>query len=317
MRSKVRPRSGQAHGPLADLAARQHGVVSIRQLVGPLGYSRSAVARAVRSGRLHRLYRAVFAVGHTNLSWQGRCLAAVLACGPNAVLSHHSAAWLWGISTRRAPAPFAVTVPTPRSPRPPIELHRARNLAVEDRRLCEGIPVTAVPRALLDLAAGDPDDRLQRYLERAEELRLFDLAPVESVLARNAGHPGAHRLRKALAVYQEPPFTRSGLERRFFELVVAAGLPRPSTGFVEAGYELDVYWPDERFAVELDVFETHGGRAAFERDRIRQEDLKLSGVEMTRITGHRLAREPGKAIDRVAELLAQRRVEIAHSRRGA
>jgi hypothetical protein len=240
------------------LAARQHGVVSIRQLIGPLGYSRGAVARAVRSGRLHRLYRGVVAVGHTNLSWHGRCLAAVLACGPSAVLSHHSAAWLWGISTRRAPAPFAVTVPMPRRPRPPIELHRARNLALEDRALCEGIPVTAVPRTLLDLAARDPADRLQRYIERAE----------------------FHRLGSALTVYQEPPFTRSGLERRFFKLVVAAGLPRPSTGFLEAGYELDVYWPDERFAVELDLFETHGGRAAFERDRIRQEDLKLAGVEM-------------------------------------
>jgi hypothetical protein len=203
----------------------------------------------------------------------------------------------------------------PRRPRPPIELHRARNLAVEDRALCEGIPVTGVPRALLDLAARDPADRLQRYIERAEELKLFDLVPVESVLARNTGHPGVHRLSTALTVYQEPPFTRSGLERRFYELVVAAGLPRPSTGFVEAGYELDVYWPDGRFAVELDIYETHGGRAAFERDRVRQEDLKLAGVEMTRVTGHRLAREPAEVIDRVARLLAQRRIEIGHKRR--
>jgi hypothetical protein len=264
----------------------------------------------VRSGRLHRLHRGVFALGHTNLSWHGRCLAAVLACGPNALLGHHSAAWLWGISTRKAPGPLAVTVPMPRSSRSPIELHRARNLAEEDRALHEGIPLTSMARTLLDLAAGADAGRIQRYLERADELRLFDLTPVESVLARNVGHPGAHRLGEALGIYREPPFTRSQLERRFVELVVVAGLPRPSTGFVAAGYELDVYWPGERFAVELDTFETHGSRAAFERDRIRQEDLKLAGIEMTRVTAHRLAREPGKTIERVAALLGRRRSEI-------
>jgi hypothetical protein len=291
---------------LAELASRQHGVVSIRQMVESLGYSRSAVRRATDSGRLHRLYRGVYAVGHTNLSPQGQCLAAVLACGPAAVLSHHSAAWLWDIA-RWSHTPISVTAPSRRGPRPPIRLHHARALAAEDRELREGIPVTAVARTLLDLAPALAPERLSRLLERAEELSLFDLRRTEALLLRSAGHPGAGRLRRALAMYKPTPFTRSELERRFVDLVRLADLPRPVTNFVENGYELDVYWPECRFAVELDTYETHGTHHAFERDRLRQEDLKLAGIEMTRVTGKRLEREPQQVIARVARLLAQRR----------
>lgn len=298
-----------AHGPLAELARRQHGVVSIRQLVGLLGYSHSAVLRAASSGRLHRLYRGVYAVGHTDLSPQAECLAGVLACGPDAVLSHHSAAWLLGIA-RWPHLPLSVTVPSARRARPPIRLHRARALTPKDRALHERIPVTALPRTLLDLAAALRSDRLRRLLERAEELRIFDLREVETLLARSGGHPGAGRLRRALALYRPAPFTRSGLERRFLELVAEAGLPRPVTAFTEAGYELDVYWPDHRFAAELDTYETHGSHEVFESDRLRQEDLKLAGVEMTRVTGHRLDREPRQVIERVRRLLRQRREQL-------
>jgi very-short-patch-repair endonuclease len=104
------------------------------------------------------------------------------------------------------------------------------------------------------------------------------------------------------------------LERRFLKLVSEAGVPRPATGYTEIGFELDVYWPEERFAVELDTFETHGTRAAFERDRLRQEELKLAGIEMVRITAARLDREPDRVIERVARLLRQRRSEKRPSR---
>jgi predicted transcriptional regulator of viral defense system len=175
MRPKRRTRS---HRALAQLASRQHGVVSIRQLTGPLGYSEAAVKRAVAGGRLHRLHRGVYAVGHTNLTPQGHCLAAVLACGRAALLSHDSAAWLWGISTK-SPAPYAVTTPVRRKPRSPILLHYAGNLAAEDCALREVVPVTSVARTFLDVAATSRPQRLQRILERSEELRLFDLGPVE------------------------------------------------------------------------------------------------------------------------------------------
>lgn len=312
MRKKRRPhpRGPSSQDPLAALAEKQHGVVSIRQLRGPLGHSERRVAHAVGTGRLHRLYRGVYAVGHTRLSLEGKCLAAVLASGSGSLLSHGSAGWLLEI-VDRSPLPPAVTTPTRRAPRPPIRLHHARSLAPEDRDLIDGIPVTAWPRALLDLAAEVRPWQLERSLERTEELKLFDLRSVNALLARTTGHPGHGRLRRAVELYREPVFARSRLERRFLALVGEAGLPKPSTGFNECGYELDVYWPEIRFAVELDVFETHGSRISFERDRLRQEDLKLAGVELIRVTGKRLEREPGRVMQRVARLLEQRRRSLA------
>jgi hypothetical protein len=187
-------------------------------------------------------------------------------------------------------------------------------LIAKDRVLEEGIPVTSVPRTLLDLAAVLRADRLQRMLERAEELTLFDLRMVEDLLERTHGHHGWRRLRQGIALYQPPPFTRSGFERRFFAALVRAGLPRPATNFVEAGFELDVYWPQYRFAVELDVYATHGTHGAFERDRLRQEDLKLAGIEMTRVTDVRFDREPQAVLARVVRLLEDRRRELLRGR---
>jgi very-short-patch-repair endonuclease len=122
------------------------------------------------------------------------------------------------------------------------------------------------------------------------------------VLGRAGHHPGVAKLRRALAIYrdQDLVFERSKLERRFRRLVKRTGLPMPSMNLNVAGYEVDAYWERERFVVELDVYETHGSHAAFERDRLRQEDLKLKGVEMIRVTGPRLDRESGRVIERVA-----------------
>lgn len=250
------------------------------------------------------MHSGVYAVGRPSLSRHGDYLAAVLTCGPKALLSHRSAAWLWGIS-RGAGSQIEITSPTPRKPRPPILLHHSRVLQAQDRALVESIPVTSVARTLLDYAATVRFGLLQRALERSEELKLFDLEAVDELLARTAGHPGHGRLRKALELYRPAPFTRSGLERRFLGLVEQSGMPKPVTGFNELGYELDVYWPTERLVVELDVYETHGSPAAFERDRLRQEDLLLAGVRMTRVTGPRLKREPKQVIERVRRLLAQ------------
>jgi len=165
--------------------------------------------------------------------------------------------------------------------------------------------MTALPRTLLDLAASVRYEWLERMVERSEELQLFDLLAVEELLARTVGHHGHGRLRKAIALYKPSSFTRSSLEKRFLELCMEAGLPQPRTNYVEQGFELDCYWPEYRFAVELDLFETHGTRAAFERDRKRQEDLLLAGIGMTRVTGPRLEREPEEVIRRVARLLEQ------------
>lgn len=139
---------------------------------------------------------------------------------------------------------------------------------------------------------------------------MFDLADFRSVLARNRGHRGAVPLERAIDVYESPRLTRSELERDFLALLERAGVSTPSTAFVVAGYELDVYWPELRFAVELDVYETHGGHESFEEDRRRDEDLKLAGVELTRVTGRRLELEPRQVLDRIRRLLDQRREQL-------
>jgi very-short-patch-repair endonuclease len=180
-----------------------------------------------------------------------------------------------------------------------------------DRALEQGIPVTSVSRTVLDLAAAVRFRSLRRVVRRSEELRAFDLADFRSVLARNRGHRGAVPLGRALATYEPPRFTRSELEREFLALAEQKGLSPASTSFNVAGYELDVYWPELRFAVELDVYETHGGHEPFEEDRRRDEELKLAGVELTRITGRRLECEPGQLIDRISRLLTQRQEQIA------
>lgn len=303
---------GRTHQALAGLARRQHGVISTRQLE-ELGYSRYSAARAARSGRLHRLHHGVYAVGHTSLTWEAWCLAAVLACSPGAVASHTSAGWLWGLLRTRPSGAVHVTAPIRRHKKASLHLHFSR-LADEDRAVCDGVPLTAVPRTLLDLAATPGLSGLDHAIERSEELRLLDLTAVDALLRRAGRHPGVGRLRRALSIYrderEEPAFTRSRLERRFLDLVKAAGLPTPTMNYAIGEYELDAYWQRERFAVELDVYGTHGSRAAFERDRLRQEDLKLRGIEMIRVTGSRLAREPDTVIERVGALLRQRRRQL-------
>jgi hypothetical protein len=160
---------------------------------------------------------------------------------------------------------------------------------------------------MLDCAGASRFSQLQRMLERCEELRLFDLGAVEELLERSRGHAGWGQLRRAIGLYEPVPFTRSGFEGRFFEAVLEAGLPRPATNFVEAGFELDLYWSEHRFAVELDTYGTHGTRAAFERDHLRDEDLMLAGIELTRVTDVRFHREPEAVLQRVATLLSRRR----------
>jgi very-short-patch-repair endonuclease len=306
-----------SHGALAALAHQQHGVVSMAQLLR-LGYSKDTMLEWVAAARLHRLHHGVYAVGHRRLTWHGRCWAAILGAEANqtdevvwpAVASHGSAAYLWGLY-RYAPETIDVTAPIRRRAKRSFRVHFSSILVPEDRMDREGIPVTSVPRTLLDLAIRARPEQVDRLLERAEELELLDLVAVEALLDRAGGHRGRGRLRRSLALYEpDPAFTRSRFERLFLRLVRAAGLPAPSMNFNVDGYELDAYWPDLRFAVELDLFEIHGSRAAFERDRLRQEELKLLGIEMIRVTRPRLQGEPQTVLGNLAALLARRGEEL-------
>ncbi len=286
-------------------------MVSARQLAG-LGYPRKTISRWEVEGKLHRIYRGVYAVGHTSLAWEGRCMAAVLANSP-AVASHKTAAWIWELRRWR-PGRFDLIAPTRRHRREPIVVHFAR-LAPEDRDVVDEIPVTSVARTMLDLAPDESTRNLHRMMDRAEERKTFDLRRFDRLLSRAGGHPGRVKLRYALDTFKpEYAVLRSDLERRFRDLVLAAGLPAPQTNIVVEGYELDCYWETEGFAVELDVFATHGSRDSFEADRERQDNLLLAGIELIRVTDVRLDREPRETVARVAAHLERRRRAIGPRR---
>jgi predicted transcriptional regulator of viral defense system len=287
---------------LAELATRQFGVVATRQL-DALGYSKSSVAKAARVGRLHRVHRGVYVVGHRTLTWHGRCMAAVLASYPS-VASHFSAAWLWGLLRYRPE--IHVTSRGIRRAQRTFATHSA-DLAHADLTRRDGIPVTSLSRTILDTAVTSRPRTVRRHIQLAEDLKVFDLREMNDLLERTKGHRGQAKVRAALELYDEKPvFTRSGLERRFLEIVREAGLPEPAMNIFVAGYEIDAYWADHRFGVELDVYETHGSRLSFEEDRERDDELLLAGIETTRVTGPRLDREPGAVVDSLRRHLARR-----------
>lgn len=290
---------------LAALARRQHGVASVRQLETLFGYTEGSLRKAVAAGRLHPLYRGVYAVGHSRLTLHGQSLAAVLSCGPGSLLSHWSAAWLWGLGGW-SPAPFHVLASGPRRQTPPVRRHRARNLVDADCAIEEGIPVTAVPRTLLDMAAVTGDGQFRKIVERAEKLGKLDAPEARAAAERSRGHRGYRRLRRSLLIHRPPVFARSEFEIAVLNRLLAEGLPRPSVNYYEGSHELDLYWADRRFAVELDSWGTHGTHSAWERDHLRDEELALAGIQVVRVSEERFLEAPRDVTHNVATLLSRR-----------
>jgi hypothetical protein len=232
-------------------------------------------------------------------------LAAVLAVGPGSLLSYWSAAWLRGL-LKTSPRPFHVTAPGPRRlrDRPPVKVHRARNLVGADRAFVERIPVTSLARTLLDLAEVVRPVRLEKALEQAEKMKQFDTFEVLAVCDRSRAHRGSKPLLAALNAHRPTHrLLRSDLERSFLALVEGAGLPLPATNCFVAGYELDAYWPDCGLAVELDSFETHGSRRAFEADRERDATLLEQGISTIRVTDRQLETQPDEVLRRLSAFL--------------
>jgi predicted transcriptional regulator of viral defense system len=289
-------------GPLAELAARQHGVVAIWQLL-ELGYRPGAVKYQLGAGRLHQLHRGVYAVGHTALSLRAHLIAAVFAAGPWAVLSHRSAALLWGLlSDSRA----VINVTTPdrgRASRGRVKVHRVRRLHPDDCAVVDGISVTSIARTLIDLAATATPRDLRYALDQAERLRLFDLRALRRVIARCRGRKGVKALTAALVEMREPANTNPGIERVFLELCDQAGIPRPQTNVFVAGYNVDAVWPEQRLVVELDSRSHHMTAGAFEEDRVRDATLQLAGYRVIRISWRRLVQEPDAVIALLRGLL--------------
>jgi very-short-patch-repair endonuclease len=283
---------------LAALAARQHGVITAPQLLD-LGLSTSAVGRWLQAGRLHRVHRGVYAVGHPRLTREGRFMAAVLACGHRAALSHFSAAVLWAILAERGPR-IDVTVPPPggRARRGVLIVHRAA-LTPADVTTKNGIAVTTPARTLVDLGDFLSSRELERALDEAAYLRL-DLSGLRPLHGRR----GAGRLGRVLARHR-PGSTRtqSELAERMLALCRRTGLPVPEVEAVIEGFRVDFAWPAARVIVETDGWRAHGTRSAFERDRRRDLVLAAAGWLVVRITWRQLLDEPDWVARQLARVL--------------
>ena len=284
---------------VAALADRQYGVVTRTQLT-ELGLGRGAIDARVRAGHLHRVHRGVYAVGRRALTTKGRFLAAVFACGNQAVLSHQSAAVLWELRPERGRR-IDVTVPTTggRTRRGAMIVHRSplpdREVTVRDR-----VPVTTVARTIVDLADVLPRRALERAIDEAAYLR-HDIDSLEA----KRGRRGYGLLSKVLADHDTgSTWTRSELEEQMLALCRRFGLPAPEVNAMIGGHEVDFVWRDARVIVETDGWAAHGTRRAFERDRIRDAELMAAGWRVIRVTMRRLEREPEAVAKQLARLLA-------------
>jgi very-short-patch-repair endonuclease len=302
--AQTRPRRRrERERELARLAARQHGVVSRVQLLA-LGFGDEAIKTRIDAMRLQGLHREVFAVGHSRLGEASRRWAAVLAYGEDALLSHRSAAALWGLARQRSSL-IDITAGTGRQGihrREGIFIHRGR-LHPEDRAVRAGIPVTTVARTLFDMAEFVSLKRLESAWEEADRLGLLELRAVEQVCERGYGRRALRPIRRLLTEARAATITRSPLEDEFAAFCRDHGLPTPSFNTTALGFEIDALWPRQRLAVELDSWEFHGHRAAFERDRARDTTLQVAGYRIIRVTHRRVHGEAGKLAAEIKALL--------------
>jgi very-short-patch-repair endonuclease len=292
---------------IAELARRQYGVVARSQLK-KLGLGEDAIDHRLAIGRLHRLYRGVYGVGHRLIPRQGWWMAAVLASAPFAVLSHRSAAAHWELLGYSEGA-VHVTVAHKSTSTKQIRRHHASPLA-DEITVKGGIPVTTPPRTLLDLAATEPAEVIEKLLREVEYRELRDRLSLLDMVDRYPGRRGVQKLRLALErIKAEPPGRRrEGLEERFAPFLGRHRLPLPRfNDWISLGgknYQVDCHWPGSGQIVELDGWTGHGTRSAFRNDRARDRALRVAGYSVTRITWSQLNDEPGAIAADLRTLLA-------------
>jgi hypothetical protein len=286
---------------LASVATRQEGIVTTSQLRAA-GLGDGAINRWVETGRLHPLFRTVFALGHRSIGPRARVRAAVLACGPGAAASHRSAAWLLGIGEKN---PMTVDVIPPGQAGRKIDgirVHKVPRPGPGELVRVAGIPCTSVARTVVDLAGTYGDRELRGTVERAATLRVLDLAAIDAVLADGPKRRGAPGLRRVLKDWRPVAATarystvRSLFEAKLLPLIAAAGLPMPLVNApvrtAMRVLEVDLLWERERFVVEADGRRHHGIEVAFERDRLRDRELLAAGYGVLRVTWREAEREP-------------------------
>jgi very-short-patch-repair endonuclease len=292
-------------------------VVSRPQLEG-FGLEEGAINRRLRLGRLHRVHAGVFAVGHRLLTREGWWMAAVLALGDGAVVSHRSAADLWGLR-HSGEGPVDVTLSSKSRHVPGIRRHSSRLLVVDEVTVEDGIPVTTVPRTIFDCAAGGDVDLVENLVREAEYRELYDRLSLPHLLDRHRRRRGCRTVKKALIRTEESAAgtAASRLEERFLPFLRAHGLPIPRLNeWIDLGdrrYRVDCRWPGTKEIVELDGWRAHRTRGAFRKDRERDRRLRVAGYGLTRITWSQLDDEPATIAADLDALLNIRSSVITYS----
>lgn len=294
------------------IAELQRGRVARRQLLGA-GIDTNAIVRRLRRGALELLHRGVYGLPNTGDLPLAAETAALLACGERAVLSHHSAATLWGLRPGTA-RPVHVTIDGERGcPKPGgVTVHRSRMLSPGDGGLCRGLPITSPDRTLLDVAGRLPDRDVERMFDEGlYALRILTVPEIRKVLTRCGRHPGRARLTKVTADHTHSTETDSPPEERLLQLIRAAGLPEPRTQVPLLDYCLDFFWPQLKLAVEVDAYGTHGSPARFEADRRRDARLLAErGIVVIRVTSAAIEGRPFEAIALLARTIGHREAAL-------
>jgi very-short-patch-repair endonuclease len=284
---------------IARIARRQDNVITLEQLV-EAGLGQRGVRHRVSAGSMKRLHRGVFLLGAAPPTRMARARAAVMACGEGAVVSHRSAAEMFGLlpETDRE---VDVTV-VGRNPgfHRGIRLHRPRALARHDVTTVRGIPVTTVARAICDMAATESAKDVEHAFQEALYRKLVTPRSVHAIIEREPRRRGAPVIR---ALLEDPRMTRSERERALLKLIAQAQLPKPLTNVKLHGYLVDVYWPEHALVVEFDGWPAHGHRLAFDSNRKRDQVLLAHGVSTMRVTGRHLQHEPIAVAARIAQAL--------------
>jgi very-short-patch-repair endonuclease len=284
---------------VARIAGRQDNVISREQLLGA-GLGRGAIAHRVKAGTMQRLHWTVYLLGAAPPTPMARARAAAIACGEGAVISHRSAAEVFGLLRETGGDVDVTVVGRNVAPREGIRRHRVAHLAGQDVTSVSGLRVTSIPRTVCDLAATEPKDTVMQAFQEGLYRRAVTPRALADVLAREPTRRGAAVIR---ALIDDPRMTRSQRERLLLRLLDQAQLPKPVTNIRLHGYRVDVLWPTEKLIVEFDGWGAHGHRLAFERDRKRDQILVAAGYRVIRVTDRQLLDEPLAVIARVAQAL--------------
>jgi very-short-patch-repair endonuclease len=296
---------GGSWAAINALAAAQQGVVSRAQL-REVGIRPDAVDSRVRSGWLRPIQRGVYAIGPIAGRYAGE-MAAVLACGEGAVLSHRTAAQLWRLLPHPAnKGPVDITVPTGRRiRRPGVRVHRPPALQRGEATKLTGVPITTPARTILDIGVMASSRELEQAVAEALRRHLTNRGALLSLLARHCGRAGTRSLRALLEGPDRPALTRSQAEERLLALLRKAELPAPGVNERLGRYEVDFLWREAGLAVEVDGFAFHGDRAAFEADRRRDAELAARGLNVVRVTWRQIVDEPQATLVRIGQALAR------------